>query len=77
MHVHPGLGFFVRARDCETLEALLAKARAGHSAILVIRGKTGNGKTVVLQDAGVSGIRCEPVGGATSRPRPAGTTLAP
>src|SRR3954452_12718183 len=40
-----------RASECERIDALLARARAGSSGVLVIRGEPGIGKTALLDDA--------------------------
>ncbi|TWP47024.1 AAA family ATPase [Lentzea tibetensis] len=44
-HPHPLLG---RKIECETLDALLTAARAGHGQSLVLRGEPGIGKTALL-----------------------------
>src|SRR5919202_1950715 len=46
-----GLGFLGRTRERERLDAMLAQARDGHSAVLVIRGEPGIGKTALLRYA--------------------------
>jgi hypothetical protein len=37
-----------RGRECETLDRLMTEVRAGHSAVLVLRGEAGIGKTALL-----------------------------
>ena len=46
-----GLGFIGRTRERERLDAMLARARDGQSAVLVIRGAPGVGKTALLRYA--------------------------
>ncbi|MDA0158865.1 AAA family ATPase [Solirubrobacter ginsenosidimutans] len=54
-----GLGFVGRTRERERLDATLAPTRDGHSAVLVIRGEPGIGKTALLRYAArqASGLR--------------------
>jgi DNA-binding CsgD family transcriptional regulator len=54
-----GLGFLGRTRERERLDAMLARARDGHSAVLVIGGEPGIGKTALLRYAArqASGLR--------------------
>jgi DNA-binding CsgD family transcriptional regulator len=54
-----GLGFLGRTRERERLDAMLAQARAGQSAVQVIRGEPGIGKTALLRYAArqASGLR--------------------
>src|SRR3954451_1182918 len=54
-----GLGFLGRTRERERLDAMLARARDGESAVLVIRGEAGIGKTALLRYAArqASGLR--------------------
>src|SRR5690348_6200389 len=61
----PRLGFLGRARERERLDALLARARDGESAVLVIRGEPGTGKTSLLRYAArqASGLRVAQIGG--------------
>jgi DNA-binding CsgD family transcriptional regulator len=60
-----GLGFVGRTRERERLDAVLAHARAGRSAVLVIRGEPGIGKTALLRHAArqASGMRTAEVEG--------------
>jgi DNA-binding CsgD family transcriptional regulator len=60
-----GLGFLGRTRERERLDALLAQVRDGHSAVLVIRGEPGIGKTALLRYAArqASGLRTSEVEG--------------
>src|ERR1044071_3926809 len=46
-----GLSFLGRTRERERLDAMLAHARDGQSAVLVIRGEPGIGKTALLRYA--------------------------
>ena len=54
-----GLGFLGRTRERERLDAMLVQARDGHSAVVVIRGEPGIGKTSLLRYAArqASGLR--------------------
>ncbi len=45
---HPGHRLLGRRRECESLDGLLADARAGQSQVLVLRGEAGVGKTALL-----------------------------
>src|SRR3954463_9314277 len=61
-----GFGFVGRTSERERLDATLALARDGHSAVLVIRGEPGIGKTALLryaarQAAGLRTIEVEGV----------------
>jgi DNA-binding CsgD family transcriptional regulator len=60
-----GLGFLGRTRECERLDAMLTQVRDGHSAVLVIRGEPGIGKTALLRYAArqASGLRTTEVEG--------------
>ena len=60
-----GLGFLGRTRECRRLDGMLAQARGGRSAILVIRGERGIGKTALLRYAArqASGLRVAQVEG--------------
>ena len=53
------VGFLGRRRECRRLDAMLAQARDGHSAVLVISGEPGIGKTSLLRYAArqASGLR--------------------
>ena len=46
-----GLGFLGRTDECQRLDGMLARARGGRSAVLVIRGEPGIGKTALLRYA--------------------------
>ena len=54
-----------RAREGEVLDQLLANVRRGHSAVLVVRGEAGIGKTALLRHAveQASGFRIAQVAG--------------
>jgi DNA-binding CsgD family transcriptional regulator len=60
-----GRAFLGRTRERERLDAMLAQAREGHSAVLVIRGEPGIGKTALLRYAArqASGLRTTEVEG--------------
>jgi DNA-binding CsgD family transcriptional regulator len=60
-----GLGFVGRTRERERLDLVLAQARAGQSAVLVVRGEPGIGKTALLRYAArqASGLRTAEVEG--------------
>jgi DNA-binding CsgD family transcriptional regulator len=60
-----GVGFLGRARERERLDAMLAQARDGRSAVVVIRGEAGIGKTALLRYAArqASGLRTTEVEG--------------
>ena len=52
-------GFRGRTSECQVLDGLLEQVRGGHSAVLVIRGEAGVGKTALLRYAAgqASGFR--------------------
>ena len=60
-----GVGFIGRTRERERLDAVLAQARDGQSAVLVLRGEAGIGKTALLRYAArqASGLRTTEVEG--------------
>ena len=60
-----GVGFLGRTGERERLDAMLAHARDGQSAVLVIRGEPGVGKTALLRYAArqASGLRTAEVEG--------------
>jgi DNA-binding CsgD family transcriptional regulator/tetratricopeptide (TPR) repeat protein len=60
-----GVGFFGRTRERERLDAMLAQARDGQSAVVVVRGEPGIGKTALLRYAArqASGLRTTEVEG--------------
>ena len=60
-----GVGFLGRTRERERLDAMLASARDGQSAVLVIRGEAGIGKTALLRYAArqASGLRISEIEG--------------
>jgi predicted ATP-dependent serine protease len=59
------LGFLGRTRERELLDRLLAQACRGQSAVLVIRGEPGIGKTALLRYAArqATGLRVAQVDG--------------
>src|SRR6202012_3545299 len=61
----PGVGFLGRTRERERLDDMLAQARDGQSAVLVIRGDAGIGKTALLRYAArkASGLRIAEIDG--------------
>src|SRR3954469_7430797 len=65
MPVTRGLGFLGRTSERQRLDAMLAHARDGQSAVLVIRGPPGIGKTALLRYAArqASGLRIAQVDG--------------
>jgi DNA-binding CsgD family transcriptional regulator len=60
-----GVGFLGRARERQRLDAVLAQARDGQSAVLVVRGEAGIGKTALLRYAvrQASGLRVAEIEG--------------
>jgi DNA-binding CsgD family transcriptional regulator/tetratricopeptide (TPR) repeat protein len=60
--------FLGRTRECEALDRLLANVRGGQSAVLVIRGEAGVGKTALLRYAArqASGFRVAQIAGVES-----------
>src|SRR5919197_4442191 len=60
-----GLGFLGRTSERQRLDGMLAQARDGQSAVLVIRGEAGIGKTALLRYAAreASGLRIAQVDG--------------
>ena len=60
-----GFGFLGRTSERQRLDAMLAQARDGQSAVLVIRGEPGIGKTALLRYAArqASGLRITQVEG--------------
>src|ERR1700754_685846 len=61
-------GFRGRSSERAQLERLLADVRGGHSAVLVIRGEAGMGKTALLHDVAerASGFRVVQIAGVES-----------
>src|SRR5262249_647769 len=61
-----------RSREHARLRALLDEARGGHSAVLVIRGEAGVGKTALLRHAAelASGARVGPIAGGQAEVGP-------
>jgi DNA-binding CsgD family transcriptional regulator/tetratricopeptide (TPR) repeat protein len=60
-----GLGFLGRTRERELLDGMLAKVREGQSAVVVVRGEAGIGKTALLRYAArqASGLRVAQIAG--------------
>jgi DNA-binding CsgD family transcriptional regulator len=60
-----GVGFLGRRRERERLDAVLAQARDGQSAVLVLRGEPGIGKTALLRYAArqAAGLRTTEIDG--------------
>ena len=65
MRTARGVGFIGRTPERECLDVMLGQARAGRSAVLVIRGEAGIGKTALLRYAArqASGMRAIEVEG--------------
>src|ERR687886_737016 len=61
-------GFLGRTRECEALDRLLANVHGGQSAVLVIRGEAGVGKTALLHYCArqASGFRVARIAGVES-----------
>jgi DNA-binding CsgD family transcriptional regulator/tetratricopeptide (TPR) repeat protein len=61
----PGVGFIGRTRERDCLDDMLAQARDGQSAVLVVRGEAGIGKTALLRYAArqAAGLRTAEVDG--------------
>src|SRR3712207_1842879 len=57
-----------RVAECQVLDRLLANVRGGQSAVLVVRGEAGAGKTALLQycEQQASGFRVVRLGGVES-----------
>src|SRR4051794_35941320 len=66
--VHPPPRLFGRTGELEVLGRLLANVRSGQSAVLVVRGESGIGKTELLRHliAEASGFRVARVAGVES-----------
>jgi DNA-binding CsgD family transcriptional regulator len=64
----PGLGLLGRRRECEALDRLVDRVRAGQSSVLVLHGEPGAGKTALLDylRARAAGCRIAQVGGVES-----------
>ncbi|MFI6579637.1 LuxR C-terminal-related transcriptional regulator [Embleya sp. NPDC050493] len=58
----PGARLHGRQVECETLDALVANVRAGHSSVLVLRGEVGIGKTALLDHVRGSADGCRQAG---------------
>src|SRR5271156_6887080 len=60
-----GVGFLGRSRERQQFDAMLAEARDGRSAVVVVRGEPGIGKTALLRYAArqASGFRTAEVEG--------------
>jgi DNA-binding CsgD family transcriptional regulator len=68
MTSQPARGLRDRLRERETLEQLLNDARSGRSAVLVVRGEAGVGKSALLRAVvdGASGFRVAQIAGVES-----------
>ena len=68
MTLRPVRGLRDRLGERETLEQLLNEARNGRSAVLVVRGEAGVGKSALLRDVvdGASGFRVAQIAGVES-----------
>ena len=62
------MDLYGRARECETLDRQLRQVRGGRSAVLVLRGEAGVGKTALLEHvaARADGCRVARTGGVQS-----------
>jgi AAA ATPase-like protein len=60
-----GLGLLARTRERELVDGMLAKVREGQSAVLVVCGEAGIGKTALLRYAArqASGLRVAQIAG--------------
>jgi DNA-binding CsgD family transcriptional regulator/tetratricopeptide (TPR) repeat protein len=65
MHANPEPGFLGRTSERQQLDALLTKVREGQSAVLVLHGEAGIGKTALLRYAArqASGFRVAGIAG--------------
>ncbi|HEX4671454.1 MAG TPA: ATP-binding protein, partial [Solirubrobacteraceae bacterium] len=65
---HAGPGLRGRRQECESLDRLLERARAGRSSVLVVRGEPGVGKTALLDHVAerASGFRVARAAGVES-----------
>jgi DNA-binding CsgD family transcriptional regulator len=68
MAAHPPAVLLGRADELQVLDRLLANVRGGQSAVLVVRGEAGVGKTAILQHCArhASGFRVASIGGVES-----------
>jgi DNA-binding CsgD family transcriptional regulator len=57
----PRAGLLDRGSECDVLERLVARVRAGQSGVLVLRGEAGIGKTVLLEQLSASADGCRVV----------------
>src|SRR4029453_2085195 len=64
---HPSV-LLDRSAECQALDALLAHVRGGQSAVLVIRGEPGVGKTALMRycESRAGGFRCARLAGVES-----------
>src|SRR4051812_7626675 len=54
----PPPGWLNRVIECDVLEGLVARVRAGQSRVLVLRGEPGVGKTALLDHLSVAAEGC-------------------